>query len=149
MRLTEYGELKIKEFEGLRLKAYECPGKVRTIGYGHTGTVNGRKIASGMTITKEEAERLFISDVEGIEALLGKEPYADLLSEGQWDALVSFIYNLGWGKYRKSTLARKIYNDVNDDSIPGEFRRWVYSDGKVLKGLVKRREWEAQMFEWE
>lgn len=148
MRLSEYGEIKIKEFEGLRLKAYRCSGGVLTIGWGHTGKVSKMPISEGLEIDEAHAQQLFEWDVENIEKRLYAEPYADALSDGQWDALVSFIFNLGWGNFAASTLRKKLLKDIDDASIPDEFRRWVYADGKKLKGLITRREWEAQSYEW-
>lgn len=149
MRLSVYGEIKIKQFEDLHLKAYSCPGGVLTIGWGHTGQVNKMPISEGLTITAAHAQQLFEWDIENIEKRLCNEPYADALSDGQWDALVSFIFNLGWGNFAASTLRSKLLKDIDDASIPDEFRRWVYADGKKLKGLITRREWEAHMYEWE
>lgn len=141
MKISEYAEEVLKEHEGLRLKAYRCPGGVMTIGYGHT-----KGVLPGQIITKERAHELLVEDVESVERLLDSEPYTKDLSQGQYDALVSFIFNLGWGKYSSSTLRRKIRANVDDPSIPNEFRRWVYGGGKVLPGLVKRRQWEADMY---
>lgn len=148
MKISEYAEEVLKEHEGLRLKAYRCPSGVLTIGYGHT-----KKVKPGDVIDKETAHRFFVEDVEDVERLLDAERYSSALSQGQYDALVSFIFNLGWGKFRSSTLRKKLLCNVDDLSIPNEFRRWVYgTDPKTgakvkLPGLVKRREWEAQMYE--
>lgn len=142
MKISEYAEQVLKEHEGLRLKAYQCPGGVLTIGYGHT-----RNVSPGQVITKEIAQQYFVEDVEYVERLLDSESYAKALSQNQYDALVSFIFNLGWGKFRSSTLRRKLLVNTEDTTIPDEFRHWVYGGGKVLPGLVKRREWEAQMYE--
>lgn len=138
----------MKEHEGLRLKAYRCPAGVLTIGYGHTLNVK-----PGDVISKDTADRLFVEDVERVERQLDAENYSKHLSQGQYDAVIDFIFNLGWGKYRSSTLRKKLLCNVNDVTIPDEFRRWVYgTDPKTgakikLPGLVKRREWEAQMYE--
>ena len=148
MKISEYAEEVLKEHEGLRLKAYRCPSGVLTIGYGHT-----KKVKPGDVIDKETAHRFFVEDVEDVERLLDAERYSSALSQGQYDALVSFIFNLGWGKFRSSTLRKKLLCNVDDLSIPNEFRRWVYgTDPKTgakvkLPGLVKRREWEASMYE--
>lgn len=142
MKISEYAEQVLKEHEGLRLKAYQCPGGVLTIGYGHT-----RNVCPGQVITKEIAQQYLVEDVECVERLLDSESYDKALSQSQYDALVSFIFNLGWGKFRNSTLRRKLLVNTEDTTIPDEFRRWVYGGGKVLPGLVKRREWEAQMYE--
>lgn len=148
MKISDYAEVVIKEHEGLRLKAYRCPSGVLTIGYGHI-----KNVKTGDVINKDLADRLFVEDVEDVERLLDAERYSSMLSQGQYDALVSFIFNLGWSKFRSSTLRKKLLVNVDDFSIPNEFRRWVYgtdpkSGVKIkLPGLVKRREWEAQMYE--
>lgn len=147
IQISHYGEAKIKEFEGLRLRAYKCAGGSWTIGWGHTGKVNGRPIKAGLVITEEQAQTLFEEDVKAIEERLRDEVYYPRLCDERLDALVSFIFNLGWGAFKGSMLRKKLMRDVEDMSIPDEFRRWVYCNGKVLPGLVKRREWEAQMYE--
>lgn len=148
MKVSEYAEAVMKEHEGLRLKAYRCPSGVLTIGYGHT-----RNVKTGQVINKDTAERFFVEDVEAVERLIDREPFAKDLSQGQYDALVSFLFNVKYSSYQTSTLRRKIINNVNDVTIPDEFRRWVYGTDPVTKkkiklpGLVKRREWEASMYE--
>jgi lysozyme len=143
MRLSDYAFLHLKEYEGLRLESYKCAGGKWTIGYGHT-----RGVRKGQKIDKDTANKLLQEDVEYVEKFLAKEPYAEDITQSQWDALVSFVFNLGLGNFEGSTLRKKIMRDIDDPTIPDEFRRWVYSKGKVLNGLVKRREWEAQMYEW-
>lgn len=148
MKISEYAEEVLKEHEGLRLKAYRCASGVLTIGYGHT-----RNVKMGDVIDKDTAERFFVEDVEAVERLVDREPFAKDLSQGQYDALVSFLFNVKYSSYQTSTLRRKIINNVNDVTIPDEFRRWVYGTDPVTKkkiklpGLVKRREWEASMYE--
>lgn len=144
MKTSDYALQRLKEFEGLRLKAYKCPGGAWTIGYGHTPGVR-----EGMVISKDEASKLLEADVKYFEGFLAGEPYAEDLTQGQWDALISFLFNLGIGNYKRSTLRKRILEDVNHNDIPNQFRRWNKADGKVLPGLVKRREWECQMYEWE
>ncbi|MBR5491715.1 MAG: lysozyme [Alistipes sp.] len=148
MKISEYAEAVMKEHEGLRLKAYRCPSGVLTIGYGHT-----KNVKPGDVINTDLADRLFVEDVECVERQLDTEKYSRLLSQGQYDALVDFIFNLGWTKFRSSTLRKKLLRNVEDATIPDEFRRWVYGtdpkSGEKIKlpGLVKRREWEASMYE--
>lgn len=148
MEISNYAEEKIKEFEGLRLTAYKCAGGVLTIGWGHT-----RGVRQGMTITTDEAQKFFEEDIQAVEEQLKREPYYQSLGDSQRDALVSFIFNLGWGNFKGSTLRKKLMRDVEDNTIPDEFRRWVYATNpktgkkEKLPGLVKRREWEAQMYE--
>ena len=143
MRLSDYALQRLKEEELLRLESYKCAGGKWTIGYGHT-----RGVREGQKIDKETANKLLQEDVEYVEKFLAKEPYAEDITQSQWDALVSFIFNFGIGNYESSTLRKKILRDIDDATIPNEFRRWVHANGKVLPGLVKRREWEAQMYEW-
>lgn len=142
--MSDYAFSRLKEFEGLRLEAYKCAGGKWTIGYGHT-----KGVREGQRIDERTASRLLEEDVEYFESFLAKEPYAEDITQGQWDALVDFIFNLGVGNYLSSTLRKRILEDVDHDDIPNQFRRWNKAGGKVLMGLVKRREWEAQMYEWE
>lgn len=146
MRISKECEDKLKEYESLQLEAYMCPAGVTTIGWGHTGLVDGKKLTLDMKITKEKAQQLFEQDVNEVETPLGNEVYANKLKQGQWDALVSFIYNVGWGAYKNSTLRKRIIEDVNHADIPNQFRRWNKSNGKVLAGLTKRREWEVEQY---
>lgn len=129
---------KIKQFEGLRLKSYKCPSGVWTIGYGHT-----KGVRSNRTISMAMANEYLAMDIEEVEEQL-KRCNLPKLSIRRWDAIVDFTFNLGIANFRSSTLYRKIVADQDDKTIPNEFRRWVYSNKKVLAGLVKRREWEAQ-----
>lgn len=129
---------KIKQFEGLRLKSYKCPAGVWTIGYGHT-----RGVRPNRTISMTMADEYLALDIEEVEEQLSRLSLPTL-SLRRWDAIVDFTFNLGIANFRSSTLYRKIVADQDDNTIPNEFRRWVYSGKKVLPGLVKRREWEAQ-----
>ncbi|WP_321437243.1 lysozyme [uncultured Bacteroides sp.] len=129
---------KLMEFEGVKLTSYKCPAGKWTIGIGHT-----QGVKPGQTITYAQAITLLKGDLLEFEKQVNSLDIA--LTQGRFDALVDFAYNCkGW---RNSTLIRKTLVNVNDESIPNEFRRWVYADGKRLDGLVKRREWEAQRWE--
>lgn len=129
----------VKQFEGLRLKAYRCPAGIWTIGYGHT-----RGVKAGQQITRAQADSLLIGD------LLPFVQYVNRLgvckTQGQFDALVDFAYNLGTAALGSSTLLQRIRINADDATICKEFRRWVYSGGKVLAGLKKRREWECKQW---
>ena len=129
----------IKEFEGLRLKAYQCPGGVWTIGYGHTAGVK-----PGMLISKAQAEEYLKADLIAFERYLNGLGLA--LNQNQFDALVSFIYNVGTGNFSSSTLLRKVRANPQDNSIMDEFLRWVYSKGRVLPGLQRRRLDEMKLY---
>ena len=131
---------KLKEFEGLRLVAYKPTKAERwwTIGYGHSAG----HVKAGMRITEEKAEELLRRDLFFVEKFVNGIP--KVRTQGQFDALVSFTYNVGVGKLKRSTLLKKIMHDASTIEIQREFMKWVYSGGKKLDGLVKRRRWEAE-----
>lgn len=143
MKISDKGIEFIKQAEGFRAEAYRCAGGVWTIGYGHTGGVR-----EGQRIDKERAEKLLRSDVLGVQlrlsALLSEAEVE--LTQGQFDALCSFAFNLGMDALRRSTLWRKVVKNAADPAIPDEFRRWVYAGGKRLAGLEKRREGEVAIW---
>lgn len=142
MRMTQKALNKLKEFEGCKLKAYLCPAGKWTIGYGTTAGVK-----PGMVITKDKAELFLDADIEAFESSLEKIPTLVSLKPWQWDAIVDFVYNLGLGNFKSSTLLRKIKANPDDPTIPAEFSRWVYSGKTKLPGLVKRRAWEAKRWQ--
>ena len=134
----------IKEFEGCRLTAYKCPAGVLTIGYGHTGTVDGKAVASGMTITAAKATELLRADLAKFEAAVNSYVTAPI-TQNMFDALVSFTYNCGAGALKSSTLLKKL-NARDYDGAAAEFPKWNKVGGKVLNGLVRRRAREQQLF---
>lgn len=134
--ITEDAIKAICNFEGLVLKAYKCPAGVWTIGYGHT-----RGVKKGQVITKEKAIEYLKSDIEPIVKYLNRLNICK--TQGQFNALTDFIFNLGLGNFIKSTLYKYIKTGKSDDLICSQFLRWVYAGGKKLDGLVKRRTWEA------
>lgn len=129
----------IKQFEGLRLEAYLCPAGIWTIGYGHTSGVSPNSF-----ITIQEADEYLHRDVAAIEMQLNKLNLS--LRECQWDAIVSFVFNIGIGNFKASTLLAKIRINPDDNSIIDEFLRWVYANGKVMRGLQKRRLTEMKLY---
>ena len=129
----------IKQFEGLRLKAYLCPAGIWTIGYGHTSGVSPNSF-----ITIQEADEYLHRDVATIEMQLNKLNL--ILRQCQWDAIVSFVFNVGIGNFKSSTLLAKIRINPDDNSIMDEFLRWVYANGKVMNGLQKRRLAEMKLY---
>lgn len=129
----------IKQFEGLRLEAYLCPAGIWTIGYGHTSDVSPNSF-----ITIQEADEYLHRDVATIEMQLNKLNLS--LSQCQWDAIVSFVFNVGIGNFKASTLLAKIRINPDDNSIMDEFLRWVYANGKVMRGLQKRRLAEMKLY---
>lgn len=138
MKISNQCYVAISRFEGCNLKAYKCSGGVWTIGYGHTAGVK-----QGDTISYKQASDYFREDIEAVERQLSAYSH---LTSGQWDALVSFVFNVGYGNFAKSTLKMLIDDNPNDKRIADEFRRWVYAGGVRLDGLVKRREWEAKRY---
>ena len=131
---------KLKEFEGLRLEAYQDAAGVWTIGYGHTG----RDVKRGDRISEYWATDLLKRDVEKVAEAVRTLNVAR--TEGQLDALVSFAFNLGIGKLKSSTLLKVIREGGSKAAVKREFKRWVYAGGKKLRGLELRREWEARRF---
>jgi len=130
----------IKKWEALRLKAYlPTPNDVPTIGYGHTKTAK-----MGMVITEKDAERLLREDLDWVEEAL-EELVEVPLSQPQYDALASFVFNIGRTGFAKSTLLRKL-NASDYVGAAEEFPRWNKQKGKVLKGLTRRRADEREMF---
>ena len=139
MKTSPKGIALIKEFEGLRLKAYKCPGGVWTIGYGHTAGVK-----PGMVITEAQAEEFLRSDLAVFEKAVNDQNLD--LTQNMFDALVSFTFNVGVGNFRRSILLAKATVNPWDNSIMDEFLRWVYSKGRVLPGLQRRRLAEMKLY---
>lgn len=156
MNVSEAGKKFIKLKEGLRLETYKCSSNVSTIGYGHTGS----DVHAGMKITKEEAERLFNMDLYVHENNVNKLVKVPL-TQGQFDALVSLEFNIGYGSFRSSSILRlvneKRYNEAckrflfenPNVKTPEEKYKgcWVFNNQKkVVAGLVQRRKEEQEMF---
>ena len=139
MKTSNKGIDLIKKHEGLRLTAYLDAVGVPTIGYGST-----RGVKMGTTITEQQAHDLLMKDVAIAENDVKVHNLA--LNQNQFDALVSFTFNLGGGNLSKSTLLRKVRANPCDPTIKAEFMRWVYGGGKVLPGLVRRRKEEAELY---
>lgn len=140
MRTNRAGMDIIRDSESLRLRAYYCPAGVLTIGYGHTGD----DVHEGQEITETQAEMLLADDVEWAEeAVEALAP--DWLNGNQFSALVSFVFNVGFGAFEASTLLRKLRaGDVR--GAADEFPRWNRSKGRVLRGLTTRRAKERELF---
>ena len=144
MRMSAAGLATVKEFEGLRLKAYKCPAAVWTIGYGHTSAAGAPIVNPDLVITKDEAEEVLARDMEQYEEGVRKYVKVDL-TQGQFDALVDFAYNAGVGALAKSTLLKKV-NAEKFDEVPAEFMKWTKGGGKELPGLVRRRRAEVKLW---
>jgi len=144
MKLSKNGINMIKQFEGCRLSAYQDSVGVWTIGYGWTKPVDGKPVAKGMSISQEKADSLLSVGVGDFEA--GVEKLVTIaINQNQFDALVDFVYNLGIGSLRSSTLLKKL-NAGDYVGAAAEFPKWNKAGGKVLPGLVKRREAERVLF---
>ena len=130
----------IKEFEGCRYRAYDCPAGVCTIGYGHT-----KGVYSGMNITQEDAERFLAEDIAEVEKAINQSVFISL-NQNQFDALVSFVFNIGIPAFYKSTLLQKL-NLGAFRVIPYEMNRWCNIKGKFSKGLQNRRNKEVALFQ--
>jgi len=145
MKTSVQGKDLIKHYEGLRLKPYRCSAGVPTIGYGSTYYPDGIKVAMvGRPITEEEAETLLAATLIGFERDVDRMVGVPM-TQGQFDALVSFAFNLGAAALRGSTLLKKLNQD-DKDGAAHEFGKWIYAAGQVLPGLVKRREAEKRLF---
>lgn len=140
MQISKAGLDLIKNFEGLYLKAYRCPAGIPTIGYGHTAGV-----AMGQTITQQQADDYLRRDVRQFERAVARLVTVPL-TQGQFDALVSFAFNLGEGALAQSTLLR-LLNAGDYAGAAAQFDRWNKAGGRVLPGLVRRRAAERALFE--
>jgi GH24 family phage-related lysozyme (muramidase) len=142
MRVSQKGIDLIKRFEGLRLTAYKCSAGVDTIGYGHTGP----DVTPGMRITEEEAEKLLWRDTESAQQTVSSFVSVKL-NQNEYDALVSFTFNVGPTAFVNSTLLRLLNHGADRKIVAGEFGRWVRADSdEPVPGLVRRREEEKKLF---
>ena len=139
MKTTERLFEQLMLMEGLRLTAYRDAAGVPTIGYGHT-----KGVRMGDRISEDWARRLLRQDVAEVERQVRAMRVAS--TDGQLDALVSFAFNVGISRLRRSALLRVIREGGTKLQIQREFKRWVYAGGRRLRGLELRREWEARRF---
>ena len=145
MKLNKAGADLIKSFEGLRLETYRCSANKETIGYGSTFYEDGSPVKMGDKITKERADSLFEKVSDSFAAKVKNCIQKDI-NENQFAALVSFAYNVGIGNLKSSTLLKKVNANPNDPTIMQEFKKWNRASGKVLAGLTRRREAEANLY---
>jgi lysozyme len=149
MKITKISNLGlelIKKYEGFKAKAYLCPAKVPTIGYGSTYYEDDTKVKlTDPPITQERAtellEALLVSYERSVDSYC-----VDTINQYQFDALCSFAYNCGVGNLKSSTLLKKVNKNPQDVTIRNEFLKWNKGGGKVLNGLTKRRIEEAQLY---
>ena len=139
MRTSQRGINLIKSFESLRLEAYRCPAGIYTIGYGHTAGVR-----RGDVIDEQGAKQLLTEDLRKFEAVVNREcPH---VNQNQFDALVSFTFNLGERNLMKSTLLKCVKANPANLNIRTELLRWNRANGEVLAGLTRRRMAEADLY---
>jgi lysozyme len=146
MRISKNGIDLIKRFEGYKSKPYLDSGGIPTIGYGNTYYPDGKKVRlNDPSINESTADILLIDMVRKFESVV-ESSITSRINQNQFDALVSFSYNIGGSNFRKSTLLRKVNINPNDKTIKDEFQRWNKSNGKVLPGLIRRRDAEWNLF---
>jgi len=142
MTTSVVGVALIKEFEGCKLKAYLCPAKVPTIGYGNTFYANGAKVKMGDVITQQQADELLRLILPKYEAIVSKKSQVPL-TQNQYNALVSHTFNTGGS----DTLFKLINEKAGIDTIKNWWiTRYIQADGKTLKGLVLRRNAEFNLY---
>jgi len=145
MKTNDKGIKLLHDFEGLKLKAYLCPAKVWTIGYGNTRYEDGSVVREGDVITKERADELFLRILDvferGVKSRVKKE-----LNSNQFSALVSFAYNVGLGNFGTSTLLKIVNVNPSDPKIRDQFMEWKKAGGRVIDGLIRRRKAEADLY---
>ena len=139
MNLSPAGLALIKQFEGLRTRAYLCPAGVWTIGYGSTG----RHVIQGLVVTAEQAEEMLRGDLLRFEEAVRR--YALPATQGQYDALVSLAFNIGITAFARSTLLRR-HRMGDHEGAAGEFQRWDKVRGRALPGLARRRAAERKLY---
>lgn len=135
----------IKQFEGLRLRAYLDQVTIPTIGYGSTRYPDGAKVQMGDKIDIQKADAMLYFSLQGFASRIN-DLIKTQVNQNQFDALCSFTYNVGGYALEKSTLLKKINKDPNDPSIEMEFLRWCKAKGQVLPGLKKRRQAESDFY---
>ncbi|GAA5096900.1 hypothetical protein GCM10023210_31270 [Chryseobacterium ginsengisoli] len=139
------GQKFLSSVEGIRYTAYKDSGGVWTIGRGITYYEDGTKVKPGDKISVEREQKLFMNTlkyyVETVQKFVKKN-----LTQNQFNALVSFCYNVGSPQFKGSTLLKKVNSNPNDPEIKNQFMRWVYDDGKIVQGLINRRTKEAELY---
>jgi len=139
MEISQEGLALIKKFEGCELEAYKCAAGVWTIGYGST-----KGVKEGDSISQEDADKLLTHEMKEYEGYINDLVEVDL-EQNQFDALVSWVFNLGPANLKSSTLL-KVLNAKDYEGVPAQIKRWNKAGGKVLQGLVRRREAESLLF---
>lgn len=141
MNISEFGIALIREYEKLRLVAYKpTPDDVWTCGYGST-----KGVTQDTVWTEEEAEEHFREDIANVERCINRRIQGIIITQNQYDAICSWVFNVGCGAFNNSTLLVRIL-DGDDDGAANEFARWNKQNGRVLAGLTNRRAKEAELF---
>lgn len=140
MEISQEGLSLIKKFEGCKLESYQCAAGVWTIGYGSTSG-----ISEGMEISQQRAEALLLEDVAVFEEAVNKAVKVPL-EQYEFDALVSWTFNLGPSNLNSSTML-KVLNENKKNEVPAQMRRWNKANGETLQGLIRRREAESLLFQ--
>lgn len=142
MKTSNGAKRVIQGFEGYRAYSYKDSGGVWTCGYGHT-----KGVTSLTRYSLSIAQRKFDEDISEVDSHLELvSERCGGLTQGQWDALSSFIFNVGFTRFSNSTLYRKVSCNKNDPTIKEEFKKWIYCNKKPLPGLIKRRAWESEKY---
>ena len=145
-KISQKGIDLIKKYEGFSAKPYLCPAQIPTIGYGATYYEDGKKVTLQDSLITEDRgvellKHLLVTFEKSVDSFC-----RDDINQNQFDALVSFAYNLGTGSLKSSTLLKKVNANPADPTIKDEFMKWVNAGGKKLPGLVKRRTDEAALY---
>ena len=143
-QISPHGLEKLKQWEGLKTKAYKDAGGVWTIGYGHTAAAGTPVPHVGMVITEAEAEKILLKDLTHYEAAVENNVKVKL-NDNQFAALVSFAFNVGTGAFKSSTLLKKL-NKGDFDAVPAELMKWVHTGKTKNQGLVNRRRAEGYLW---
>ncbi|ECD3895791.1 lysozyme [Salmonella enterica subsp. enterica serovar Gloucester] len=139
MKVSDNGRAFIRAREGVKLVAYQDGGGVWTIGYGHT-----RGVKQGQVINHEQADEFLNNDLRQVESCIS-ERVTVALNQNQFDALVSFVFNVGRQAFSDSTLLKKL-NEGNYRAAADQFTRWVYDNDQFVQGLYNRRVAERDLF---
>ena len=141
MHISDEGFDLIKHFEGCELEAYKCAAGVWTIGYGHT-----KDVQEGDVWNKEKAEFMLWRELEDEYEVYVNDLVTVPINQSQFDALVSWVYNLGPANLKNSTMLKKL-NAGEYEEVPSQMKKWNKANGKVLEGLIRRRAAESLLFE--
>lgn len=140
--ITNYGLELIKKFESFKAQLYYCPANVLTIGYGHV-VIDKKPFLKG--ITKQEADKILLSDIYRAQKSILNQIKVKL-NNNQYDALVSFTFNVGGAALQRSTLRQQV-NSNDHHLVSNELKKWIWAGGRKLTGLIIRRQQEAILYE--